>query len=206
MPKVAQPRRRQFPRDPVPTGPYSTSTQKRRNRALKAQEKSVEIDFRYKRCKKENLYCFIDTYTGHYTSYIATHAKYTLFIPEHKWEKVQAEREYEELEVTRLEAELAARRVKLLEVKNKERLFACCDLAVLDTQDKAYRVQEKSLSPGREKVDSSTAVLSRSKPSTNLGQLQADFDPSSFFNPSYLVDLSFLDVYCSTPVLIPYSP
>ena len=90
------------------------------------------MDFCYGRCERENLRCFVDTRIGHCAGCIAAHAECTLFVPEVEWEKVQAEREWEELEVARLEAELAARRVKLLEVKSKERSFARRDLALLD--------------------------------------------------------------------------
>ena len=220
MPKVAQPRRHQFLRDPVPVGPCSASTQKRRDRALKIQEKSEEMDFRCERCEKENLRCFVDTRTGHCAGCIAAHAECTLFVPEAEWEKVQTEREREELEVARLEAEqsevaarLAARRVKLLEVKNKERSFARRDLALLDAQDKAHEVPGESSSPEKERVGSGTnpgvVVSSRSELSTDLGWSQADFDPSFFLDPSWSAfDLEFFfpDTSGGTPVPIPCSP
>jgi len=188
------------------------------------------MDFRCERCEKENLRCFVDTRTGHCAGCIAAHAECTLFVPEAEWEKVQAEREQEELEVARLEAEhsqvaarLAAQRLRLLEVKSKERSFARRDLVLLDAQEKAQKATEKSPSPEKEKVDSGTdsnvVVPSQSELSTDLGGLQADFDPScfvdsswSFVDPDFLFDprsgagFALLDAFCGTPVPIPCSP
>ena len=65
----------------------------------------MKIEFRYKRCERENLRYFVDTRTGYYTSCIAVYIECTLFVPKAKWEKVQVERKQEELKVARLEIE-----------------------------------------------------------------------------------------------------
>jgi hypothetical protein len=69
-------------------------------------------------------------------------AKYSLFVSEEEWEKVQQEKREKRLEVARLKAQLAQSELKLLEAEAQEQSFANRDLAILNLQDRAKEQAE----------------------------------------------------------------
>jgi hypothetical protein len=134
---------------------------------------------------------------------------------EEEWRVVQRDCKEEELAVARLKAELAARKVALLKVKKRERLFARRDLAILAVQDRAQGTAGENTSPG---TGLPVVGPSLSKLSADLSWLQADsYDSSSFVNLSldlssfnlsnFLVgpNLLPLDTVNRSPLLILYS-
>ena len=60
---------------------------------------------------------------------------------------MQQEREEKELEVARAKEAAARLRRELLEVKSRERSFACRDLAILEFQDRAKEKAKGSSAP-----------------------------------------------------------
>jgi transcription initiation factor TFIIIB Brf1 subunit/transcription initiation factor TFIIB len=100
------------------------------------------MTFRCKRCEEKNLRCFVDTATGRCAGCILVKAKYSLFVSEEEWEKVQQEKREKRLEVARLKAQLAQSELKLLEAEAQEQSFANRDLAILNLQDRAKEQAE----------------------------------------------------------------
>jgi hypothetical protein len=191
MPKIPKPR----------VARPETSTVQRRNRAICVEGEGLKMSFRCKRCEKQGLRCFVETTTGRCAGCISVAAECSLFVLEEEWKVVQRDCEEEELAVARLEAELAARKVALLEVKKRERSFARRDLAILAVQDRAQGTAGENTSPG---TGLPVVGPSPSEPSADLSWLQADsYDPSSFVDPS--LDLSSFDLsdFLVGPNLLP---
>jgi hypothetical protein len=94
MPKSVPPRRSR----------KQTSTEERCARSAQIREKGLEMSFWCSWYKEKNLRCFVDTATGRCAGCIAVKAKYSLFVSEEDWEKVQAEKREKRLEVARLKA------------------------------------------------------------------------------------------------------
>jgi hypothetical protein len=144
------------------------------------------MDFRCKRCEKQNLRCFVETSSGRCAGCIAVGAECSLFVSEEEWKKVQEDREEKELTVARLEAQLAQQKLELLEVKKRERSFARRDLAILAVQDRAKEQAEENTAP-------STSLSAVEPP---LSESLADFGWSQaddFLDPSVLDFSSFLE-------------
>lgn len=183
MPKVQRPSRQSIAlRDPIPSGPCSVSVRNRRLRGLLVKESGCEMTFRCERCEKENLRCFVDTATGNCAGCIAVHAECSLFVPEEKWEKVQAEKRLKRLEVARLEAQLAQSKVELLEIEVLEHSYADRDLAILAVQDRA---SSKGSASTEESANSTVATdqpvsTPSGLSSADPGWLQAEFSDPFF--------------------------
>jgi len=151
------------------------------------------MDFRCKRCEKQNLRCFVETSSGRCAGCIAVGAECSLFVSEEEWKKVQEDREEKELTVARLraqraqlDAQLSQQELELLEVKKRERSFARRDLAILAVQDRAKEQTEESSAPS---TGLSAVEPSISEPFADFGWSQAD----NFLDPSVLDFSSFLE-------------
>lgn len=105
------------------------------------------MDFRCKRCKQEELRCFVEMNSGRCASCICTTAECSLLTSEQDWERVERERREIELQIARLKLRLAQSKVALLELKDRERSYTCQDLAFSDLQDRAKAQAEGSSSP-----------------------------------------------------------
>ena len=89
------------------------------------------MSFRYKRCEEKNLQCFVNTATSQCARYIAVHAECSLFVSKEEWDKIAREKREKRLQIAKLKAQLAASKVKLLEVKSREQEYASRNIAVL---------------------------------------------------------------------------
>ncbi|EMD66437.1 hypothetical protein COCSADRAFT_353736, partial [Bipolaris sorokiniana ND90Pr] len=70
-----------IPKVQKPYTPHTqTLTKQKRAHTAQAEEKSLKIDFRYKRYKEKKLYYFVKTSSGRYTRCISVSAKCSLFI------------------------------------------------------------------------------------------------------------------------------
>jgi len=162
------------------------------------------MGFRCERCEKENLQCFVSTQTGECVGCTAAHSRCSLFVPEDKWEKIQEEKRQRQLEIARLEAQLAQSRLKLLETEETARSYAKRDLAVLDVQDKSQEEGEADSAPG-----AAPAEPSMFSPVADLGWSQAEYDHSLLSSVAWSTsDLEFFfpDVSGGTPVPVTCSP
>jgi len=109
-----------------------TSTKERHLRAQKVAEQDREmVDYRCKRCEDKKLRCFVDTASGRCAACISVNAECSLYVTEDEWEEIAQQKHDKKLAIARLEAQLAAEKVELLEVENRERKYARRDLAVL---------------------------------------------------------------------------
>lgn len=203
MPKVAKRRVSVLaPRDPIPSGDCAPSTRDRRARARIVKDVGFEMGFRCERCEEKNLKCFVSTDSGECAGCIAVHSPCSLFVPEDKWKKVQEDKRKKRLEIARLEAQLAKSKLELLETEETEHSYADRDLAILDFQGRGATPAEGDPAPSTVLVESLPP-----EPLADARWLQADFDPSSFFDPSYLFsDDPFLGASYGTPVPMIGSP
>ena len=121
-----------------------SSTARRCARANCVREAALEMSFRCKRCEEKNLRCFVDTATSRCTRCIAVHAECSLFVSKEEWDKIAREKREKRLQIAKLKAQLAASKVKLLEVKSREQEYASRDIAVLRVQDQAQESESLS--------------------------------------------------------------
>src|SRR5215216_1428264 len=204
MPKA--PRTRLPPRNPIPSGPCSNSTRNRRARAVLIKESGADMGFRCERCEKENLQCLVDTSTGECAGCHAVHAACSLFVPESKWEAVQAEKRKKRLALLRAEEEAARLRREIAEAEELEHSYADRDLAILAVQDK---LQEKGETDNNSAPGSGRPEPSIPSPLADPGWSQAEFDFSCLSSVSWSAsDLEFFfpDTSGGTPVPVPCSP
>ena len=167
---------------PVRRSRKYTSTEERQYRASKVESACLEMVAKCDRCKEKGLRCFVDTASGQCAGCIAVKAECSLFVSDEDWEKVQREKRQKRLEIAQLEAQLAQRKVELLEAEEQEHSFARRDLAVLKELERAKEQVAGSSAPG---TDPPAVEPSLSGPSADLGGLQADY-----YDPSF--DYSFL--------------
>ena len=72
------------------------------------------------------------------------HAECSLFVSKEEWDKIAREKREKRLQIAKLKAQLAASKVKLLEVKSREQEYASRNIAVLRVQDQAQESESLS--------------------------------------------------------------
>jgi hypothetical protein len=160
-----------------------TSTEERQARASRVESACLEMVAKCDRCKEKGLRCFVDTASGQCAGCIAVKAECSLFVSDEDWEKVQQEKRQKRLEIAQLEAQLAQRKVELLEAEAQEHSYARRDLAVLKELGRAKEQVEGNSAPG---IDPPAVEPSPLEPLADPGWLQADSDPS--FDYSFLFE------------------
>ena len=151
---------------------------------------------------------FVDAALGYYTSYLAMHAKYSLFIPKTKQEKVQIEKCCKRLELFRTKVEVTYLYLEVAEANKKEQSLASYNLRIYNVIDYLKEEVPKGIDSINIPGPSLFKLLL-----TNLGWLQADFSFNPFLDP-FLLDPSLFNLLLDpvsqgstdkTPIAVFYS-
>lgn len=198
-----------MPKELARRRPAKLSTRQRHDQVARIRREAAEMTFRCDRCEKKNLRCFVDTSTGRCAGCIHAQAQCSLLVSEESWEEVTREKRLAELEIARLEAQLAQSRVKLLEVKEKEIQYARQDEVVLEFCERSNSSPEVLAEVVKEKDVSGMGTIDfvPSEPFADPGWSQAE--PSSSFFDAFLADLvvdPVLGFHCGTSVPATCSP
>lgn len=186
----------------APAGPRSTRYNRERFDRILAED--VTMPTPCGRCKEKGLRCVVELSTGFCAYCIRAQVRCDLVLTNTEYRELKEEQRQARLDIARLEAQLAARRLALLESEEKERLRVLASIASnreLEQLEVAAGIRDPTppASPSGGTVSTVVPLPLQPESSTDFGWLQGDFLPS--FDPSLSYDpFAFLELPDALPL------